>query len=69
MSVVRRVEAFVVVYEDWCVCWWILLGTALGRERVGRVSRVVVSVWLCVVKLGKKFLFVLGLAMRGGCLV
>ena len=41
----------------------------LGRERVGRVSRVVVSVWLCVVKLGKKFLFVLGLAMRGGCLV
>ena len=48
MSVVKGVDTCVVVERGWCVYWWMLLGSALGRGLVGRVSCVIVDVGVCV---------------------
>ena len=49
MSVVKGVEACVVVERGWCVCWWMLFGPSMWRERFGRLNCVVVDVGVCVV--------------------
>ena len=54
VSVIKRVDACEFVRKGGFVCWWMLLGPALGRGRVGRVSCVVICVDVCMVWLGKK---------------